>query len=360
MNYGDMKALVLAGGKGTRLKPFTNTTTKQLLPVANRPILFYIMDMVKEAGISDIGLIVSSEWGNHVENAIGDGSRWNVRVTYILQPEPAGLAHAVKVAQRFLENSPFLMVLGDNVYKCNIQDFAAQFHEHSLDALLLLKEVDSPSNFGIAELGTEKEVVKVEEKPKEPRSNLALAGIYLFSPAVHEAINAIKPSWRGELEITDAIQQLIEMGRKVHGYTLDGWWLDTGDINDLLMANRKVLGEFVKTNIQGQLNSKTQITGKVEVGKGTIIENSKIHGPVSIAHDCFIKDSFIGSFTSIGAGTKVEDSSVEDSIITENCYIYGIQRLAKSLIGNDVKLTQGRHKPKTLRVLIGDDGKIEF
>lgn len=360
MNHRQMKALVLSGGKGTRLRPFTNTTTKQLLPVANRPILFYIMDMVKEAAITEIGLIISPEWGEQVEQAIDDGQKWNAHVTYILQPEPAGLAHAVKVARQFLRNSPFLMILGDNVYKCNIQDFVAQFHKDKPDALLLLKEVDNPSNFGIAELDSEGEVTRVEEKPREPRSNMALAGVYLFSPAVHEAIDTIKPSWRGELEITDAIQQLIEMGRKVHGYILDGWWLDTGNIGDLLMVNRKVLSELVKPNIQGQLDSKTQMTGNIEVGKGTIIENSKLHGPVSIAQDCFIRNSFIGPFTSVGAGTEVEGSSIEGSIIMENCHIRRIERLAESLIGNDVELTHGEHKPKTLRLLIGDDGEIEF
>ncbi len=360
MSYRNIKALVLSGGKGTRLRPFTNTTTKQLLPVANRPILFYIMDMVKEAGIADIGLIVSSEWGDHVKQAIGDGSAWNAQVTYIPQREPAGLAHAVKVARQFLGNSPFLMILGDNVYKCNIQYFVAQFYEYNPDALLLLKEVDDPSNFGIAELGRGGEVTKVEEKPKEPRSNLALAGVYLFSPAIHEAINAVKPSQRGELEITDAIQQLIEMSRKVHGYILEGWWLDTGDVDDLLAANRKVLDEFVRPNIQGQLNSKTKITGKVEVGKGTKIENSKIHGPVSIAENCFIKNSLIGPFTSIGARTKVEDSSIEGSIIMGNCHIHNIECLVDSLIGSEVKLFHDEHKPKALRLFIGDDGKIEF
>lgn len=360
MSYREMKALVLSGGKGTRLRPFTNTTTKQLLPVANRPVLFYIMDMVKQAGIADIGLILSPEWGNHVKQAIGNGSRWNARITYILQPEPAGLAHAVKIAQPFLGHSPFLMLLGDNVYKCNIQDFVAQFHEHNPHALLLLKEVDNPSNFGIAQLGTGGEVTKVEEKPKGSRSNLALAGVYLFSPAIHAAINAIKPSRRGELEIADAIQQLIARGKKVRGYILDGWWLDTGNIDDLLMVNRKVLSEFVKPNIQGQLDSKTQMTGNIEVGKGTMIENSKIHGPVSIAQDCFIKNSLIGPFTSIGAGTKVENSSVKGSIIMENCHIHKIECVADSLIGNEIEVIHGEHKFKALRLFIGDNAKIEL
>lgn len=360
MSHRDVKALVLSGGKGTRLRPLTNTTTKQLLPVANRPVLFYIMDMVREAGIADVGLVVSSEWGDQVEQAISDGSRWNARITYVLQPEPAGLAHAVKIARQFLGNSPFLMILGDNVYKCNIKDFVAQFHKHNLDALLLLKEADDPRNFGIAELGRGRQVTKVEEKPKEPRSNLALAGAYLFSLAIHEAIDAIKPSWRGELEITDAIQQLIEMGRKVHGYILDGWWLDTGDIDDLLAANRKVLSEFIKPDIQGQLDSKTKITGNIEVGKGTMIESSKIDGPVSIAQDCFVKNSFIGPFTSIGAGTKVEDSSIEGSIIMANCHIHKIEPLANSLIGNEVKLFYKEHKFKALRLLVGDNARMEF
>jgi len=353
-----MKALILSGGKGTRLRPLTNTTTKQLLPVANRPILFYIMDMVKEAGVADVGIVISPEWGTSVKRAIGDGSKWNAQVTYILQPEPAGLAHAVKIAQQFLENSPFLMVLGDNVYRCNIVDFVAQFYGYSPDALLLLKEVDKPKNFGIADLGSDGQVASVQEKPKQPRSNLALVGVYLFSSLIHEAINAIRPSRRGELEIADAIQKLIEMGKVVRGQILEGWWLDTGNIDDLLIANRKVLGELVRRNIQGRLDSKSTINGNVEVAKGTMIENSKIYGPVSIEIDCFIKNSRIGPFTSIGAATKVEDSSVEGSIIMENCHIHNIESLVDSILGKGAELIKASKYLENMKLFIGDDSKI--
>ena len=353
-----MKALILSGGKGRRLKPFTHTTTKQLLPLANRPILFYIMDMVKELDIKDTGIIISPEWGGSVRTAIGDGSIWDTQITYILQPEPAGLAHAVKIAREFLEDSPFLMVLGDNVYKFNIKDFAAQFHKCNPDALILLKQVGNPSNFGIAELGKGSKVIKVEEKPKQPRGNLALAGTYVFSPAVHQAINALKPSWRGELEITDAIQQLIEMGKEVQGYILRGWWLDTGTTDDILMANQKVLNEFVQSNIRGQLDSDTQVAGRVESKEGTIIKASKIHGPVSIAEDCFIENSLIGPFVSMGSSTKVIHSSVENAIIMENCHIRNIPLLADSIIGKRVVLSRNYEDSNRLTLSVGDDATI--
>lgn len=360
MSHGDMKALVLSSGKGTRLRPLTNTTTKQLLPVANRPILFYIMDMVREAGIADIGLVVSSEWGDQVEQAIGDSSRWNARITYVLQPEPAGLAHAVKIARQFLGNSPFLMILGDNVYKCDIKGFVAQFQEQSIDALLLVKEVNNTNDFGIAELNAEGKVVRVQEKPQKPRSNLALAGIYLFSSAIHRAIDFIKPSPRGELEITDAIQKLIEMGKEVRSHILTGWWLDTGKKDDLLRANRAVLDEFLKPDIRGKVDSGSQVVGKVEIMRGAVIEDSTIRGPVSIAENCRVKNSFIGPFTSIGKGTVIEASSVEHSVILENCRIYCIERLADSLLGKGAELVKGEGRSKAIRLFIGDDAKVEL
>ena len=354
-----MRALILAGGKGTRLEPLTHTITKQLLPVANKPILFYIMDMVREAGITDVGVVVSNKWGAQVEQALGNGSRWNCQITYIVQHEPAGLAHAVKVSRSFLANSLFLMVLGDNIYKFAIKDFVTRFEEQNLDALLLLKEVDKPSGFGIAELDSDEQVIRVQEKPEQPRSNLALAGVYLFSPLIHEAIDAIKPSRRGELEITDAIQKLVEMKRKVRGHILEGWWLDTGDKDDLLKANCMVLAELLKKNIQGRVDANSQIIGKVEIGKGSVIEHSEIHGPASIAEDCLIKGSYVGSFTSIGKGTTVEDSSIEKSLILENCYIQNIDHLVDTLIGSKVRLIKHDQVPKAVRLFVGDDAKIE-
>jgi len=355
-----MKALILCGGKGTRLKPLTNTIAKQLLPVANKPILFYVLDQVTEAGITDIGLIISPETREWIKEAVGDGSRWGVEITYILQPEPLGLAHAVKTAQDFLGDSPFLMFLGDNLIKGGIIQFVEQFKKHSPDALILLKEVSNPRSFGVVELNNLGEIVHLEEKPKQPRSNLALVGIYLFSPTVHRAIAQIKPSWRGELEITDAIEKLLEMGKEIRSHILKGWWLDTGKKDDLIEANRIVLDDYLKREIKGEVDSQSQIVGRVEIRQGAKVENSLIRGPVSIAEDCRISNSFIGPFTSIGAGTVIENSSIEHSVILEKCHILKIERLADSVIGRGTEVVKQEQGFQALRLFVGDDARVEL
>lgn len=354
-----LKALILAGGKGTRLKPLTNTTAKQLLPVANKPILFYVLDQVTEVGIKDIGVIVSPETSPYIRKAIGDGSRWGAKITCILQ-EPLGLAHAVKTAQDFLKDSSFLMFLGDNLIEGGVKGFVKEFRETRPDALILLKEVANPRSFGVAELDASGKVVHLVEKPKEPKSNLALVGIYLFSPEVHKAIAQIKPSWRDELEITDAIQKLIDMGKTVHSHILSGWWLDTGKKDDLLEANRVVLDDLIRRDIKGEVDSMSRVMGRVEIKEGTTVENSTIRGPVSIAEGCQIKDSVIGPFTSIGAGTTVEDSSVEHTVIMENCRISMVERLADSIIGRGAAVTKHEQNFKALRLFVGDDAKVEL
>jgi len=356
----NMKALVLAGGKGTRLKPLTNTMAKQLLPVANKPILFYVLDQIAEAGITDVGMIISPETGQWIKEAVTDGSRWEIQVTYILQPEPLGLAHAVKTAQDFLGDSPFLMFLGDNLIKGGIIQFVEEFKKRSPDALLLLKEVSNPCSFGVVELNSLGEIVRLEEKPKTPRSNLALVGLYLFSPAVHRAIAEIKPSRRGELEITDAIQKLIDRGKTVQSHILEGWWLDTGKKDDLLEANRLVLDDFLKRGVKGEVDSQSQIVGRVEVEQGAKVGNSTLRGPVSIAEGCQINNSFIGPYTSIGKETTIDTSSIEHSVILENCYVQGIDRLSDSLIGRGAELTKASGKFKVIKLFIGDDAKIEL
>ena len=355
-----MKALILAGGRGTRLKPITHTIPKQLLPVANKPILFYVLDQVREAGIADIGIIISPETSSHVREAVGDGSRWGSQITYILQSEPLGLAHAVKTAQSFLGQSTFLMFLGDNLIEGGVKSFVQEFQNHSPDALVLLKEVSDPRLFGVAELNGKGEVVHLVEKPKEPKTNLALVGIYLFTPEIHKAIAQIKPSWRGELEITDAIQKLLDMRKKIRSHILKGWWLDTGKKDDLLEANRVVLDSLLKRDIRGEIDSKSKIVGRVEIKDGTKIENSTIRGPVSVAEGCQIRNSFIGPFTSIGAGTIIEDSSVGHSVILEHSRISRIERLEDSLIGTGVELKKSDERFKAVRLFVGCDSSLEL
>jgi glucose-1-phosphate thymidylyltransferase len=277
-----------------------------------------------------------------------------------LQPEPLGLAHAVTTAQEFLGDFSFLMFLGDNLVKVGVKGFVQQFNSSAPDALILLKDVPDPSLFGVAELNEKGEAIRLVEKPKEPLSNLALVGIYLFSPVIHQAIAQIKPSWRGEFEITDAIQKLIDMRKSVQSHILEGWWLDTGKKDDLLEANRVVLDEFVKRDIQGQVDKHSRVVGRVQIGPGTAIENSTIRGPVSIAENCHIKNSFIGPFTSIGAGTAIEDSSVEHSVTLDSCRISRMERLADSLIGRSVELVKKDDKFKAIKLFIGDDSRLEL
>jgi glucose-1-phosphate thymidylyltransferase len=355
-----MKALILAGGKGTRLKPITHTIPKQLLPVANKPIMFYVLDQIREAGITEIGIIISPETGAYIREAVGDGSRWNCQITYIQQANPKGLAHAVKTAQAFLDDSTFLMFLGDNLIEGGVNSFVQEFGSHSPDAMVLLKEVTDPRLFGVAELNGKGEVIHLVEKPQEPKTNLALVGIYLFTPLIHRAIAKIKPSWRGELEITDAIQKLLDMGKKVRSHILTGWWLDTGKKDDLLEANRVVLDSLLKRDVRGEIDSKSKIVGRVEIKEGAKVENSTIRGPVSIAEGCQIRNSFIGPFTSIGAGTVIEDSSVGHSVILENSRIYRIERLEDSLIGTRVELKRADERFNAVKIFVGCDSSLEL
>ncbi len=355
-----MKAVILCGGKGTRLRPLTNTMAKHLLPVANKPILFYVLEQIREADIADIGILISPETGNWIKEAVGDGSKWGAHITYIVQSEALGLAHAVKTAQGFLGDSCFLMFLGDNLIEGGVKEFVGQFNASSTDALILLKEVPDPRQFGVAELDEKGEVVRLVEKPEEPKSNLALVGAYLFTPEVHKAIAEIKPSWRGEMEITDAIQKLLEMGKQVRSHVLRGWWLDTGKKDDLLQANRVMLDNFLKPDIKGSVDTQSQVVGKVEIRQGTEVVGSIVRGPVSIAEDCRVKNSTIGPFTSIGAGTVVEDSSVEDSVILENCHICKVDRLANSVIGKNTYILERENDPRVVSLFVGDDTRIEL
>ncbi len=355
-----MKALVLSGGRGTRLRPLTNTITKQLLPVANRPILFYILDIVREAGIKSAGIVVSKEWGEQVAAAVGDGTSWGLETTFITQDAPKGIAHAVKIARKFLGDSPFLMVLGDNVYKCNIRQFVDASHQKKADANLLVKPVTDIHAFGIAELNNKGRVIRVQEKPEKATSNLALAGIYLFSSRIHEAIEQITPSSRGELEITDAIQKLIDMEGNVLTHILEGWWLDTGSKEDLLGANRAVMDEYMTARILSNIDSTSRIQGKVEIRDKTMIVDSVIEGPVSIAENCVISSAYIGPYSSIGTGVVIENTTIKDSIILANCYINTHESIEHSIIGQGTRLTEKSPNRGGVILKLGDNSSIEF
>ena len=355
-----MKALILSGGRGERLKPLTNTIAKQLLPVANKPILYYILEQITAAGLNDIGIVVSPSTGEKIEEAVGDGSYWNAEINYILQKQPFGLAHAVKTAQDFLGNSPFLLFLGDNLIESEIKTFIEEFNQQSPDALILLKETHTPHLFGIVELDNLGKVSRLVEKPRKPKSYLALVGIYLFTREIHQAIDQIKPSRRGELEITDAIQKLIDMGRTVNSHLLTGWWLDIGKKDDLLEANRGVLESLLQPGIKGNVDPNSQVMGRVEIREGAILENSVVCGPLSLAEGCRIKDSVIGPFTSIAAEAEIEHSCVERSVILESCSISNIKRLEDSVIGRGTKIIGLRRNARVARLFIGDYERLEL
>jgi len=354
-----MKALILSGGKGTRLRPLTHTTAKQLVPVANTPILGYVLRHIKDAGIKDVGIIISPETGEEVKQYVKSGKDWSIKVTYILQAEPAGLAHAVKTAGNFLKKDDFIMYLGDNLLSQGVKGAIKEFKSQACDAAIFLKEVENPQQFGVAKLDRSGRVVKLTEKPKNPPSNLALVGVYMFTPRIHDAIAKIKPSFRGELEITDAIQMLINTGGRVKSEILKGWWLDTGKKDDILQANTIVLDEYIKRQIFGAVDGRSQILGRVTIEKGASVANSIIRGPVIIGKNSEIKDSFIGPFTSIGSDVIVRDSSIEHSVILSNSFLSGVERLEDSLIGKNTRVLKNSLKHKALRLTIGDDSTVE-
>ncbi len=351
-----MKALVLSGGKGTRLRPLTFTCAKQLIPVANKPILGYVLDQVAATGVKEVGVITAPETGHYVQDYVRDGSEWNLRVDYIPQ-EPLGLAHAVKTASLFLAEDSFVMCLGDNVTGQGLNDFVLRFQKEQLDALIILKEVDDPSSFGIAQLDDEGNIVRLVEKPKTPMGNLAIIGTYLFSNKVHKAIEKIKPSWRGELEITDAVQKMIEMGFKVKAEILNSWWLDTGKKDDILSANAKILDAYIKPDVKGEIVDST-IDGRVKVEADAKVVNSTVRGPSIIGKNVLIKNSFIGPYTSVGANSTINNSHLEYCVTLENVTVTDVERLEESLIGRNAKVTKNQ-KNNTIKLHVGDYSEVE-
>lgn len=352
-----MKALILSGGTGSRLRPLTYTGAKQLIPVANKPILYYAIEAIREAGIQEIGMIVG-DTRDEIKRAIGDGSQFGVNITYIPQEAPLGLAHAVKIAEPFIGEEDFLMFLGDNLVRDGVKAFADQFNADKPNSLILLSRVPDPQRFGVAEI-EHGQIKRLVEKPKVPPSDLALVGVYLFDRHIFRAVSEIAPSPRGELEITDAIQHLIDHGYKVEAHIIDGWWKDTGKPEDMLEANRMMV-EAIELRIDGQVDESSQIIGRAIVESGARIENSMIRGPVVIGAGAHIKDSYIGPFTSISQGVQITSSEIENSIILQDTVIEHIPtRIDSSLIGKNVRITQIAERPKALTFVLGDNSRAE-
>ncbi len=353
-----MKGLILSGGKGTRLRPLTFTQAKQLVPVANKPVLFYGIEALVGAGIRDIGIIVG-ETKDEIVAAVGDGGKWgeDVRITYIDQPEPLGLAHAVLISEDFLGQDPFVMYLGDNILKSGIVSLVQEFVGGKPNALILLTPVPNPQMFGVAELRDGK-VVRLVEKPKQPVSNLALVGVYMFDHHIFEAVKAIRPSWRNELEITDAIQYLVEKGYAVQPHLVSGWWKDTGKIEDILEANRLIL-ETIKGSVEGVVDENSRVSGEVIIEEGAAVRSSIIRGPAIIGAGTEITDSYVGPFTSIQKRCRIIKTEIEHSIVLEGSEIVDIGgRVDESLIGRDVRIYKCPPKPLAYRFMVGDKSEI--
>jgi glucose-1-phosphate thymidylyltransferase len=354
-----LKGLILSGGAGTRLRPITHTSAKQLVPVANKPVLFYGIEALVDAGVEEIGIIIAPETGEEIREAAGDGSAFGTKITYIVQDAPKGLAHAVLTAEEFIGGSPFVMYLGDNLLRDGLRGLVSTFRADEPHALILLTPVDDPQSYGVAELDGD-HIVRLIEKPKDPPSNLALVGVYLFSPAIFDAARGLEPSWRGELEITEAIQALIDDGHKVQSEVVRGWWKDTGQLADMLEANRLVLEEL-ETRLEGEIDEESRVEGRVVLEAGASLTRSVVRGPAVIGAGACIEDAYIGPYTSIGEQVHVRRSEVEHSIVLSGSVVEDLgTRMEASLLGRNVKLTRSDGMPKTLRLLVGDNCEIEI
>jgi glucose-1-phosphate thymidylyltransferase len=369
-----VKGLILAGGTGSRLRPITHTSAKQLVPIANKPILFYGIEAMVEAGIKQIGIVVGGTGADDIMEAVGDGSQFGIEITYIPQEAPLGLAHCVLIARDFLADDDFVMYLGDNMLQQGLVAFTEGFEasrtlasaprlgEDGGDmpaAQILLAKVDDPRQFGVAALGPDGEVVQLVEKPQDPPSDLALVGVYLFDRNIHEAVAAIEPSWRGELEITDAIQWLIDHGHRVNHEVLEGWWIDTGKKDPLLQCNRLVL-ETLSPRSDGTVDADSEVEGRVVLEEGAEIVNSRILGPAIIGAGTRIVNSYIGPFSSVAAECEIVDAELEHSVVLTRSRIVDVPRLTDSLIGRNVEVTRSPRRPRALRLMLGDHSVVEL
>ena len=354
-----LKGLILSGGAGTRLRPITHTSAKQLVPVANKPVLFYGIEALVAADITEIGIVIAPETGDEIRDAAGDGSAFGASITYIPQARPLGLAHAVLTAEAFLGDSPFVMYLGDNLLRDGINALVGAFREHEPAALILLTRVPDPWHYGVAELDGGR-VIRLVEKPKDPPSDMALVGVYMFTPAIFQAARAIEPSWRDELEITDAIQQLIDGGNRVESHTVSGWWKDTGQLADMLEANRLVL-EDVERRMDGNADSESRVEGRVAIEAGAKLERSVVRGPAIIGAGARVIDSYVGPYTSIDRDVEIVGSEVEHSILLAGASVRDLEtRIEASLLGRNVSLSRTHEMPKTLRMIVGDNSQVRI
>jgi glucose-1-phosphate thymidylyltransferase len=359
-----LKGLILSGGKGTRLRPITHTSAKQLVPVANKPVLFYGIEAIADAGIEQIGIVIAPETGAEIEAAVGDGSRFGVTVSYIRQAEPGGLAHAVLTAEPFLGASPFVMYLGDNLLQGGITDLVAAFREHEPEALILLTPVPDPEHYGVAELepanGPQpRRVVRLQEKPSRPHTDLALVGVYMFTAQIHEAARSIKPSARGELEITDAIQALLDGGKRVEPHIVRGWWKDTGRLEDMLEANRLILDNLVG-RVDGELLD-SRVDGRVVIEAGARLERTTVRGPAIVGAGAQLTDCYIGPYTAVGERCTISGAEVEHSILLAECSVCDLDgRMESSLLGRNVSVRRGDRQPRAYRFMVGDNSDISI
>jgi glucose-1-phosphate thymidylyltransferase len=354
----ELKGLILSGGKGTRLRPITHTSAKQLVPVANKPVLFYGLEAMADAGIREVGIIIAPETGAEIREAVGDGSQFGLSIQYIEQDAPLGLAHAVLTAEPFLGASPFVMYLGDNLLRDGIGELVDTFRREEPDALILLTPVPDPEHYGVAEL-SDGRVTKLVEKPSAPSTDLALVGVYMFTPVVFEAARSIEPSGRGELEITDAIQTLVDRGLRVDPHIVHGWWKDTGQVEDMLEANRLILDDL-EERVDGELVD-TRVEGRVVIEEGARLERSTVRGPAIVGRGSHVSDAYIGPYTAVGDGVRIEGAELEHSIVLSGSHIGHLEyRIEASLIGRNVRIGKGPALPKAYRFVVGDNADVQI